>query len=169
MSRCWGCCQENCGYRNCDCSCHSDEKPAVAESPKPITGDKPAGKDIRAVRIERKMTIHQLAKQLGVTAPRLSEVEHDRSRLSDQQYEALHKILNTRPRVSVRGCVGHGGDFDAAIADALRLLRDNGHCWSSWTVKSHRIEPYKHDGMTVSHWRHRHVVVLEITKGAKKT
>lgn len=22
MSRCWGCCQENCGYSRCSCDCH---------------------------------------------------------------------------------------------------------------------------------------------------
>lgn len=21
--RCWGCCQENCGFRSCNCSCHN--------------------------------------------------------------------------------------------------------------------------------------------------
>lgn len=25
MGRCWGCCQENCGYTNCSCSCHRGE------------------------------------------------------------------------------------------------------------------------------------------------
>lgn len=28
MSRCWGCCQENCGYRNCSCSCHESSERA---------------------------------------------------------------------------------------------------------------------------------------------
>lgn len=26
MSRCWGCCQENCGYSRCSCSCHESER-----------------------------------------------------------------------------------------------------------------------------------------------
>jgi hypothetical protein len=26
MSRCFGCCQENCGYIGCSCACHSDEE-----------------------------------------------------------------------------------------------------------------------------------------------
>lgn len=25
MGRCWGCCQENCGYTDCSCSCHRGE------------------------------------------------------------------------------------------------------------------------------------------------
>lgn len=27
MSRCWGCCQENCLGRNCNCTCHQEDDP----------------------------------------------------------------------------------------------------------------------------------------------
>jgi len=30
MSRCWGCCQENCGFKNCQCSCHCPESSVVS-------------------------------------------------------------------------------------------------------------------------------------------
>lgn len=44
MGRCWGCCQENCGYADCSCSCHRGENlqplPKVAETkPEPSPRD----------------------------------------------------------------------------------------------------------------------------------
>ncbi len=36
MGRCWGCCQENCGYTKCSCPCHRDEnlrpRPSVSSN-----------------------------------------------------------------------------------------------------------------------------------------
>lgn len=31
MGRCWGCCQENCGYSYCSCSCHDGDEKLNAE------------------------------------------------------------------------------------------------------------------------------------------
>lgn len=30
VSRCWGCCQENCGYSQCGCSCHGGDPQVIA-------------------------------------------------------------------------------------------------------------------------------------------
>jgi len=35
MSRCYDCCQGNCGYRYCSCPCHADDR--VEALPKQIT------------------------------------------------------------------------------------------------------------------------------------
>lgn len=42
MGRCWGCCQENCGYTNCSCSCHRGEnlKPAPVVTLKEVELDR---------------------------------------------------------------------------------------------------------------------------------
>lgn len=36
MGRCWGCCQENCGYTYCGCSCHPYEETLPPKSVEPL-------------------------------------------------------------------------------------------------------------------------------------
>lgn len=124
------------------------------------------GEQIQQGRYAKRMTIRALARELGITAIALSNVEHGRNVLTDEQDAKAQTVLGVRPRVSTRGCVGFGGRFEDAVSDALFELRQNGHWWSSWSVASHTIEPFQGADGT---WHHRHRVVLEPTRGAKRT
>lgn len=124
------------------------------------------GEQIRQGRYTKRMTLRALAKALGVSAPYLSDVEHDRRNLSEENTTKVAELLSIRPRVSTRACVGYGGRFEDAVYDVLFELRENGFFWSSYTVASHTIEPYRGADGT---WCHRHRVVLEVTRGAVKT
>lgn len=126
-----------------------------------------SGTEIREARTEKRITLRALARELGVTAPFLSDVEHDRRVLNEEHAAKARVFLGIRPRVTVRACVGYGGTFDDAIQDAVYLLRENGHHWSSWTIDQHTVEPFEFDRLRG--WFIRHRVVLRVTKGAKKT
>lgn len=40
MSRCFGCCQENCGFKNCKCACHRRDTTFIAQDPSPVAQSK---------------------------------------------------------------------------------------------------------------------------------
>jgi transcriptional regulator with XRE-family HTH domain len=54
---------------------------------------KTLGEAIREVRLAKGLTLRQLAKKLGVSAPFLSDVEHDRRRPARDRFPKLAKIL----------------------------------------------------------------------------
>lgn len=63
MGRCWGCCQENCGYTNCSCACHGSEKRELEASSveQPKLKDHPhAGNKQRCPKCDHEMWEHHV-------------------------------------------------------------------------------------------------------------
>ncbi len=57
MGRCWGCCQENCGYNYCGCSCHEeDQKQSVMDK---IAAPMSASKESNMSKDQRARLLHE--------------------------------------------------------------------------------------------------------------
>lgn len=63
MSRCYACCQENCGYTRCSCDCHGDVAVkssgflTMGGSPYPNTNDAPASDPHSYPGVQNKQTL----------------------------------------------------------------------------------------------------------------
>lgn len=84
------------------------------------------GEALRWARGQRRMTMRGLAVALGVSAPFLSDVEHDRRTLTDDRLLQAAEVLNVDPvELDVRrGYSRDLADWIARDPDLVRLLRE---------------------------------------------
>lgn len=95
----------------------------------PNSVDRHVGQRLRALRIARGIEMHVLSGLLGVTQPRLLQMEEGRERISAARLRQLSKILDVRPSEFFAGfSMGDGVQAGAAAADPRdeekRLLSD---------------------------------------------
>lgn len=127
---------------------------------------RPTGEQIRRARWDKKLTLNAVAKPIGVTQVHLSNVEHGRDILTDDQYYLVVKHLGIVVQKTERECIGYGGTFEAAIASAISERRVGGFDdYASdcrLVVDKHYIEPCRSDSeMFGTKYAHRHVVILK--------
>jgi transcriptional regulator with XRE-family HTH domain len=97
--------------------------------------DPTLGQEIRRLRIKAGYTLTRFAKELGITAPYLSDIEHDRRRPSEEKlrqiaeklkpvgatYDGLERLI-TRLDQEIRGWA----DATPGARALLRKLRESG-------------------------------------------
>jgi transcriptional regulator with XRE-family HTH domain len=86
------------------------------------------GEALRWARNERRMTLRQLGVKLGLSAPFLSDVEHDRRNLN--QVADAEKVLGLRPgELELRGRMSPDlADWLSTQPRLIRLIRDVRAC-----------------------------------------
>lgn len=75
--------------------------------------------NIRAIRKERGLTIAQLASQIGISTPHMSEVERGVKNINNHILERVAVALRVPPEALIASPLG---DDVAKMADKLRLL-----------------------------------------------
>lgn len=97
MSRCYACCQENCGYYRCSCDCHEHEPVPLPVLPAPITSPSNRTRVITLLRskVARVMTTAEIAGALGEKPGNISSL--------------LRRMTDSREIIRVKGFGPRGG------------------------------------------------------------
>jgi transcriptional regulator with XRE-family HTH domain len=84
------------------------------------------GEQIRAARVAKRLSLRGLAATIGVSAPYMSQVEHDRARLSLERKQQIASVLGIDV-VLLDAAEGYTRDLAHWIADnpeLVQLLRE---------------------------------------------
>lgn len=129
MSRCYGCCQENCGYTHCTCPCHDriELKPKTMNTddtaiPEPTVEADPAAKPIghlnnpsgEIVRIAREL-YDKLRMDVTVaelrTAELRRELEEERAKTPDERLAIAGALIEALKEIADHHCANLDPEF----------------------------------------------------------
>lgn len=84
------------------------------------------GEQLRAARAAKRMTLRALAQAMGVSAPFLSDVEHDRRPLSPERLKQAADVLEIDVALleAASGYTRDLGEWIAKNVDLVKLLRE---------------------------------------------